>query len=143
MKGLTVRLKRIRTHLNLTQSQMADAVGVKYRSWQDYETGKSIPGGKVLAGIAKLGINTHWVLTGDGQILAGARPAVSCGEGVMQTIADTFWDELQNISPDIPPAERRAIARAFTALYARLSPKPDEHPLHALLEKLQMESPSE
>jgi hypothetical protein len=43
---------------------------IKYRSWQNHEPGKNIPGGKVLVDITKPGVNTHWQLSGDGQPLA-------------------------------------------------------------------------
>lgn len=49
---------------------MAAAVGCGLRSWQDYESGEKHPGSKVLYGLAMLGINTNWLLTGEGPMLA-------------------------------------------------------------------------
>lgn len=71
------RLKDTRLALGKSQEAMAVAVGGKLRSWQDYEKGRSIPGGAVLAQLGRLGVNMNWVLTGEGAMFAhlpGAEP---------------------------------------------------------------------
>ncbi len=50
---------------------MAEQLKISFRSWQDYELGKSVPGGKVFEALAKLGFNANWLLTGEGAIQKG------------------------------------------------------------------------
>jgi len=64
--GLSERLKAIREISGKDQKGMADQLGISFRSWQDYELGKSIPGGKVFEALVKLGFNANWLLTGQG-----------------------------------------------------------------------------
>lgn len=47
---------------------MATALGISPRTWQDYEGGINLPGWKVLEGLAKLGFNINWILTGQGSM---------------------------------------------------------------------------
>ena len=61
------RLKLARKILGHTQKSMADAVGSKLRSWQDYEANRKVPGSQVLAGLVDLSVNANWVLTGKGR----------------------------------------------------------------------------
>jgi len=61
------RLKLLRQHLNLSQREIADALEIAPRSWQQYENGASIPGGKVLESLlVKLRVNINWLLSGTG-----------------------------------------------------------------------------
>lgn len=64
---LNERLKILRQNLNLTQNDIASALEIAPRSWQQYENGSSIPGGKVLeALLLKLRVNINWLLSGIG-----------------------------------------------------------------------------
>lgn len=69
------RLKRARKILGHTQKSMADAVGSKLRSWQDYEANRKVPGSQVLAGLVDLSVNANWVLTGKGRSFNDVSPA--------------------------------------------------------------------
>lgn len=60
------RLRRAREILGYNQTRLAEAIGASKRGLQDNEAGKSVPGGQVLAGLAALGINVNWLLTGEG-----------------------------------------------------------------------------
>src|SRR5690606_41389100 len=55
------RLKRAREALGYTQKGIAEAVGSKLRSWQDYEAGKKVPGSQVIAGLVRLGVDANWL----------------------------------------------------------------------------------
>lgn len=59
------RLKEIREKLGFSQNAMAKFVDCSSRAWQGYESGANIPGGDVLAKLAKSGININWILTGE------------------------------------------------------------------------------
>lgn len=62
------RLKMVREHAKLDQKEMADYLGISFRSWQDYELGKSMPGGKVFERLANLRYNVNWIFTGQGSM---------------------------------------------------------------------------
>jgi phage repressor protein C with HTH and peptisase S24 domain len=66
--SLAERLKKVRNSLGKEQKDVADALGISFRSWQDYEAGKSVPGGKVFESLTKLGFNANWLLTGEGNM---------------------------------------------------------------------------
>jgi len=59
------KLKKAREFLGKNQKEMAEAINSGHRSWQAYEHGKQIPGGKVFEELARLGFNTHWFFTDD------------------------------------------------------------------------------
>jgi len=63
--------------MGLSQKEIADRAGVSLPSWEKYEAGKSRPGAEVLAGIGKLGIDVHQLLTGDPADQATALAPVS------------------------------------------------------------------
>ena len=68
MEAMKDRLKTLRELVGKDQKDMADALKISFRSWQDYELGKSVPGGKVFEALAFLGYNVNWVLTGEGSM---------------------------------------------------------------------------
>jgi transcriptional regulator with XRE-family HTH domain len=63
------RMKAVRNHLGLTQADFAKLVGASKPGIQDNESGKNMPGGKVLKGLSANGVNTNWLLTGEGPML--------------------------------------------------------------------------
>lgn len=68
------RLKRVRDHLGQSQKGMDALLGIGKGSWQRYELGQT-PGSQVIAALAGLGIDANWLLTGEGEMLRGERPA--------------------------------------------------------------------
>lgn len=63
------RLKAVRLDKGLSQREISDVLGIGLRSWQQYELGTSIPGGKVLEALhLKLKVNINWLLSGSGQM---------------------------------------------------------------------------
>lgn len=75
-KTLAERLKTIRELAGNDQKTMAEQLNISFRSWQDYELGKSVPGGKVFEALVKLGFNANWLLTGDGEMRGGTSYAM-------------------------------------------------------------------
>jgi len=71
---ISKRIKQVRNHLGYAQKYISELAGCKLRTWQTYEDGKSIPGGKVLAGLSRLGVNVDWVLTGEGEMFSEQKP---------------------------------------------------------------------
>lgn len=65
---LAGRIKAIRESLGYSQKDMALAIDSSLPSVQNYESGKSIPGGNVFEALVKLGFNANWLLTGKGKM---------------------------------------------------------------------------
>lgn len=63
---LPERIKTVRESLGLSQKDMAKAINASLPSIQNYEAGKSVPGGDVIKSLVKLGFNANWLLTGEG-----------------------------------------------------------------------------
>lgn len=74
IEGLSGRLLQVRRNVQKSQHAMDRLLQLGPNAWQRYENGSQVPGGKVLAKIAAIGIDTHWLLTGEGQMLI-ERPA--------------------------------------------------------------------
>jgi phage repressor protein C with HTH and peptisase S24 domain len=67
--GIPERLKEARNQLGLKQGEMAAQSGVSARAYQGYEAGRSVPGGDAIQGFVRVGINSNWLLTGEGEML--------------------------------------------------------------------------
>lgn len=63
------RILLVRQYFKLSQIKMAADVGAKYGSYQANERGINLPGGAILAGYVRIGINVNWLLTGEGPML--------------------------------------------------------------------------
>ena len=64
---LAERLKAARESIGYTQREMAKAINSNsVQTWQVYEAGSSIPGGKVLEALSRMGFSVDWLLTGTG-----------------------------------------------------------------------------
>lgn len=63
---LSERMSTARNDLGKSQKELAAILKISTKSWQDYELGKSIPGGKVFESLVRLGFNANWLLTGEG-----------------------------------------------------------------------------
>lgn len=57
------RLKEARAKLGKTQQAMADALGVRREMWARYEAG-AMPGAEVMSGLASMGVDVTYILTG-------------------------------------------------------------------------------
>ena len=76
MTPIGARIKEVRVYLGLTQAAFSQKVcgGKGFpTAIQLYELGSSIPGGNVLQKITNLGVDGHWLLTGEGQIMRANR----------------------------------------------------------------------
>lgn len=69
------RIKEARAALTLTQKEFCQATGMKLPSLRDYELGNRIPGGEAIVDFARARINSHWLLTGEGDMFLGVPPS--------------------------------------------------------------------
>ena len=67
--SITERLTALRSHFGLSQKAMAARLGIAGNTWQRYELANEPPNSSVLAKLAADGIDTHWLLTGEGTML--------------------------------------------------------------------------
>jgi transcriptional regulator with XRE-family HTH domain len=65
---LAERLIAAREELGLTQRELAEKLGIGWRSVQEYEQGRAVPGGSALAGYAGLGVDATWLLIGEREV---------------------------------------------------------------------------
>ena len=63
------RLKAVRGALGFTQKALCALIEMPLPSLRDYELGKTIPGGKALEKLTRAGVNTGWLLSGEGKML--------------------------------------------------------------------------
>lgn len=68
-KAVAARLKQARSALKMTQIDLCEASGMPLPSLKNYEGAKQLPGGPAQANLSKAGINTSWLMTGEGEML--------------------------------------------------------------------------
>lgn len=61
---LGARLAQERARLNLTQGELADALGLSRNSVTHYEADKHLPGAEPLMALDRIGADTGYILTG-------------------------------------------------------------------------------
>ncbi|MCR9073171.1 MAG: helix-turn-helix domain-containing protein [Alphaproteobacteria bacterium] len=77
MQGLAERLREARHRLGLTQADLAERLGIPYRTLQDGERGLSLPGAKILEAYARENVDINWLLTGIAVRTNGGQPTRS------------------------------------------------------------------
>lgn len=75
------RLRAYRQHLGWAQERLGQAIGGTKRGLQDNELGRVMPSARALRGLAGLGLNVNWLLTGEGPMLLKDVGAVATAEG--------------------------------------------------------------
>jgi len=80
--SITDRLVAVRRHFGFSQRAIASAAGVSANTWNGYETKNEPPNSGVLLRLTELGIDAHWLLTGEGAMLRAGdeKPAGGFGE---------------------------------------------------------------
>ena len=60
------RLKMVRQAKNLSQRAFGEILGVPQTTYANYESGKAVMPDELKKALAQMGINLHWLITGDG-----------------------------------------------------------------------------
>lgn len=123
---LTERLKDLRRQLKLSQKEMAERLGVGFRSWQDYESGRRVPGSAVIESLCALGVNANWLLTANGEAFGRIEAAVTVPLRGLATCGMKGWfqpDELRAVIP--APADLAEDAEAFAVVAQGVSLQPE------------------
>lgn len=134
--NISERLRLIRTKLNLTQRDAATKFNMPVTSWKSYEKGPSEPGSGALRGLAEGGINTNWLLTGEGKMLLAdmqtplhkdaqaAEPLELDRENIVLAI-ETVEEGLQITGRVMKPNKK---AELIMAVYDLLSEQSEQQP---------------
>lgn len=126
------RMAQARKAIDLTQEEFGKAVGGSKPGIQDNEKGKTLPGGKVLFGFVKAGINVNWVLTGEGPMLladlgtnaldAGTSRPWKAAEPFNPAVLEDVIQGLEKVLSDagrvLPPAKK---AEVIALLYQEIA----------------------
>lgn len=63
------RIKKLRKHLDLTQREFAEKIGVKQNTVAQYEMGRNVPIDSVISLICReFNVNEEWLRTGTGEM---------------------------------------------------------------------------
>ena len=116
------RINQLRSALNLTQQQFADAVNLSRNYIAMVETGQREPGARTISDICRVyGVNEVWLRTGAGEMLRqvpeGEDLAAQLGELLRDVDAD-FKRRLISELLRLPPeawAQIEAFARRITS----------------------------
>jgi transcriptional regulator with XRE-family HTH domain len=104
-KEIGSRLKQARSALGMTQKEFCARYGIKIPSLRDYELGNSIPGGEAISDLMRAGINSNWLLTGEGEMLLADHQAK-----LERTSKEVFGDAPTRLAQN-PNADFEAILR--------------------------------
>ncbi len=113
---LANRLKIVREKLKYSQREMSVAVDASLTSWQGYEAGKNIPGGNVLAALARMNFDVNWILTGEGEINRGEVPKVQVGgvdEELLEAAVDVSAELLESLGKQATSKQRTQLILAL------------------------------
>jgi transcriptional regulator with XRE-family HTH domain len=64
------RLSLARRTIGISVDEFSSLSGIPVSTQKKYESGNRVPGGEALQAVAKTGINIHWLLTGEGEMLS-------------------------------------------------------------------------
>ena len=113
------RIKKIRKHFGLKQSELAERIGVKAATITSYETGLRAPSDTVVISICReLGVREEWLRTGEGDMLL----PVSEDDELMQALAYLQVNEKDPVRDlliaywKLPENEKAVIWKLITAV---------------------------
>lgn len=138
-EGLASRLKQAREACGYSQKDMAEAAGSRLRSWQDYEAGRKVPGGQVIAGLAQMGIDAHWLMTGEGTVffhgVRRARSGTADGpdEELLRALLHLIEEVADASRATLPPARKAELILALYGLYRDTESEPERSHISGLL----------
>ena len=75
MKDLPARIREVLSHFAVTQSKLAEIIGVSHPQVSHWLSGKNtMPQSTAMAIQAALGVRWQWLLNGDGEMTLSERP---------------------------------------------------------------------
>ena len=113
LNGLGPRFEQIRESLGKSQLKMSALLKIGRNAWQNYERGRNVPGGRVIASLAQRGFNAHWILTGEGEMRVRKQHPMS-GEGAVRELIDSYTTLIE-IATALGVSKKTASLRAKKA----------------------------
>ncbi len=110
--AIGARLRAYRESIGLTQDQFAARCGGTKRGIQENESGKSAPNSKLLAALARMGLNLSWLLNEVGPMLmedvgAGAHgPASAIDAELLQLVLEKVEKEIAAAGVKVDPKKK-------------------------------------
>lgn len=125
------RIKEIRKVNNLTQTKMAEVLGISLSNIQSYETGRRTPSDAVIQLLCnKFNVNETWLLTGNGEMSAPMTDEQRIGQILANYIKDDnfFLEELTRIVVSLSPETIKELTNSLIELAKNLEKHshPDE-----------------
>lgn len=103
------RIKELRSHLNLTQQEFADRLGIKRNTVATYEMGRSVPSDAVIILICReFSVSEKWLRTGEGEM----------------TVSSTRDEEIASFLGRVLSEEESSFKLRLVAAFARM---PESH----------------
>lgn len=126
------RLRIAREKLGMSQRKLAKEVGCSETSWVNYETGKSLPGFKILQGLSALGIDMDWLFTGEG---TPKRTGKQLDQELLETIISLLEQRLDQVNKRLPPDVKATVIKEIYILMSddEESGAPLDKPLSSLI----------
>lgn len=89
-QALGSRLARLREELNLTQSEVAEKMGVTYRVYRHYENGVQVPGSDKLVALLRAlnDLNPAWLTMGEDMMFKSSQ-----GAGVTRNVLEILQNQ--------------------------------------------------
>lgn len=101
------RIKKIRKHLDLTQTEFAKRIGTTQNTLTGYENGRRKPSNSVINNICKeFNVNETWLRTGEGEMF----------------VTLSREEELTDFLGDLIKGERGDFARRLVTVLSRMTP---------------------
>lgn len=126
MSTLAARIKERMKAAGLTNAQLAKAAGVEPPTAHNWGSGKTkeIKAGPLLAAAAALGVNPHWLATGEGPKFPDsvAAPVAAEPAAVYGAFADAWMREAIEILQSLTPEDRRAAVIHLRVFIKSLGP---------------------
>lgn len=104
--SISNRLQKVISGLNRSTKEVATEIGLTYQSLNNYLRGDREPNSEALEKISRLGVNLHWLLTGEGAMFVQERDTL-----------DFLVKEFEKFSDVRPPEPLSISAASFVDLY--------------------------
>jgi transcriptional regulator with XRE-family HTH domain len=112
-EGISRRLAEARSRLGLTQEQVSRRIGIGLRTYLRSESGERGMSAAEIAAVSELGVDTEWLLTGQGEMI---RPSVAASPH-SSGLTEERLGEPPSPSARLAPEEIEGIYRRVKAIY--------------------------
>lgn len=138
---LSDRIRQARKHIGLSATEAAKIAGLTRKSWERYELDKNEPKASSLMVLVDHGIDAHWLLKGEGNMIREESPKAGTGTDIDEELLKAVITEIDNYRERIKPRwDYRQTSRIIALGYLMLESEvrrglpPDSFNLQLLME---------